>query len=249
MRTVALLLVAIAAVFAPLASATVASTNFTTFSAFFKGEWEVQSTTAPVFAPTTATTIYAPLLSTYTLHSDNVTMNLFGTSFDNNTATAEVTNVQSLAIDFADESGNKGFFSADGKKLFEFDFVKLPNGIAVSQGKWLAAENSLYVFTVFPQDKFSLAVLPLDAKAGAESHTFSGSRRIPNIPKTFFQSYGTFIMIGVMMIVNMYVQSKSKNLAAGAGNAPAEAAAAVAAPARPPVAAPSNGRQASKKAD
>lgn len=258
MRTVALLLAVAAAVFAPLAAvAAPAAANFTSFSAFFKGEWEVQLSTAPALAPSAATTVYAPLLSTYTLHSDNVTLNLFGTSFDNNTATAEVTNVQALAVDFTDAAGNVGALSADGKKLFDFNFVVHPNGVAISQGPWLAAKDAkdakgtaIYTFTALPNDKFVLVVIPAGGEGSA--HTFSGSRRVPKADKTFFQQYGTFVMIGVMMVVNMFVQNKTKQMGMQTPPAAGAAPAVAGAPAAPAVAAPApaaGNKTASKKAD
>eukprot|EP00475_Leptophrys_vorax_P024226 TRINITY_DN3339_c0_g1_i1.p2 TRINITY_DN3339_c0_g1~~TRINITY_DN3339_c0_g1_i1.p2 ORF type:complete len:121 (+),score=34.05 TRINITY_DN3339_c0_g1_i1:247-609(+) len=105
--------------------------------------------------------------------------------------------------------------------LFEFSFAVLQDHASVSVGTWNNDIGLRYQFLVHGTDKFTITVLP--SSADGQVHLYLGKRVVypPNL--TFFQQYGSYIMIGGVFLLNTYMQTKFR---APQGQAPAAGAAA-----------------------
>jgi hypothetical protein len=104
-----------------------------------------------------------------------------------------------LGSEFSDD-GNTGVYKTGENYdsmyvLFEFDFTVLPEHASVSIGTYNTDPVSRYQFLVHGTDKFTITVLPTDAADGAV-HLYLGKRVIYPSEMTFFQKYGSYIMIG-----------------------------------------------------
>lgn len=192
-----------------------------TFQTWFAGEWDVQRTEV-----SGGELVHSDVLGRYVVARRNGSEALEGSSFDNDTATGEVTNELALAVEFADGSASAGTFmtGADPEELaplFEFAFETQHNGMHVSHGRWGA--KSSYQFVAAHKDLFIITVRP--DGGGGDATLFTGKRVVRPVPKTFFQQYGTMIMLGCFFLFNTYMRRSN----AAAAQAP-QAAAAGAAP-------------------
>jgi len=192
------------------------------FYDFLQGDWEVLNTKVDM---KTGEQTYAELRGHYLFEKENGTLNLIGHSFDNDTSSGELLNEMEIGVEFA--TPNSGSFKTgasdfDLKSLFEFDFAAQENGVALSHGEWHGAKPSWYQFTMSGVDRFQITVFPKD---GTPNIQVLVGRKIPvNAEKTFFQQWGTMIMIGGMFLVNGFLQRRMRPAATPA--APAAAAAA-----------------------
>jgi hypothetical protein len=170
------------------------------------------------------------MIGHYSFSIDNVTDHLIGNYYENDTATGEISNELDVAVEF--ESDITGTFStgegpADVTPLFKFNFEVQENGMATSHGEWLGATPGYYQFVVGQWDRFIITVYPKDGES-TDAIVFTG-RKIPEVvEKTFFQKYGTMMMIGVFFFMQMFVSNKTRQsmaqqqaaATAGASNAP-----------------------------
>jgi len=199
------------------------------FYDYFQGDWEVQRTTASLKS---GEQVHEELLAHYTIEKENGTLNLIGKYFINDT-NGEISNLMRVVLDF-NVGGNSGSFKTGSqisdlsedededddvvkdhslKTLFNFDFTAHHNGMIVSQGEWLGSEvPSYYQFLIGGWDKFSISIYPKTLNQEAEITMFTG-RKIPLLQeKTFFQKYGTMIMIGGFFLFNMFIQKKTRSM-------------------------------------
>jgi hypothetical protein len=131
--------------------------------------------------------------------------------------------------------GNSGSYKfgesvQDLTELFSFKFHPLPDNGAISIGKWNSEPGAHYEFLIHNQDSFTITVLPDSKDDDALVHLYIGKRVLYPVTQTFFQKYGSTIMIAGVFMLNMYMQQKLKgqqqNNAARANNAAAAPAAA-----------------------
>jgi len=198
------------------------------FYDYFHGDWIVQRTVASL---KTGEQTSDELIAQYTIEKENGTLNLIGKYFNNDTNTGEITNIKRIIVDF-NVGGNSGAFKVGSvlsdvtedeeeddevkehslKTLFNFDFSVQHNGMVVSQGEWVDGVGSYYQFLIGGWDKFTITVYPKTMNQEAEVQMFTG-RKIPVLQdKSFFQKYGTMVMIGGFFLFNMFVQKKTRSM-------------------------------------
>jgi hypothetical protein len=153
------------------------------------------------------------LVGKYTFEKENGTNSIIGRSFLNNTETGEQLNEMDIKIEFETGSETKGKYLS-GKsthsmtKQFSFDFDGLPplGHVRISQGpfgksqsySFLSVEANTFIWTIYgDKDKAQKQLILI------------GKRMEINPEKTFMQKYGTYIMIGVMMMLQMYMKSRT----------------------------------------
>ncbi len=112
--------------------------------------------------------------------------------------------------------------------MFEFKFHPLGDHGAISIGKWHSEPGAHYEFLVHNQDSFTISVIPDSKHDDAVVHLYIGKRVLYPVAQTFFQKYGSTIMIAGVFMLNMYMQQKMRGqqqnaAAARANNAPAAA--------------------------
>jgi hypothetical protein len=197
------------------------------FHEFFDGDFSVTSVSSSVGNPTLDAD--EKFITQYNIAAENGTSALIGSSFNNDTTSFEVSNLQQIRISFDDESKVNGVFSvgfdeASIEPLFKFAFTSLNNGVVISQGTWGKSES--YQFMIPSNDKFIITVF----HTGGKTTTYAGKRIPKVVPQTFWAKYKMWFMIGGMMLFNTFIQSKTKNAmgapgaAAPAADAPAVAA-------------------------
>ena len=147
---------------------------------------------------------------------DNSSTSLIGRYFDNHTETGDIENALSVLVEFDDNSNGAWKTGRDENsltQLFPFSFVQHPAGHPTSVGDWHGADESYYVLQINAPDKFTITVQPKRAaqqQAGEEAEQaeegvviYSLRKKAEPAAKTFFQQYGTWLMLGVFFVVNM----------------------------------------------
>jgi len=131
--------------------------------------------------------------------------------------------------------------------LFSFDFSVTPNGVALSHGQWLGEDTiGTYQFAAYSWDKFAITITPNTPTK--PTIVFSGKKIPPVVEKTFMQQYGTMVMIGGVMLLNMFVGRGKAAAQARAGGAAAATPLAVTAAGGTPQAAAAAKRAAARAA-
>jgi len=149
--------------------------------------------------------------------------------------TQEPSNVLNVAIEF--ETKNKGIFKfqqlAESEEeedkpyqsLFPFDFSEQENGLIYSSGVWTWTGHphhphhndkdvihnegeSIYQFWVTGSDRFSITIQSATPTKEHEAVIYVGKRAPLLVEKSFFQKYGTMIIIAVIMLVQFFLKSK-----------------------------------------
>jgi len=185
------------------------------FYEYFTGEWDVQRSTA-FFKSSTQN--FEELPGHYSIHKENGTVHLIGRYFQNDTATGELTNELAVAVDF--ETPNSGSFKIgateyDVSVLFKFEFIQQPNGMVLSHGEWLGSTPGYYQFAVGTWDKFTITILTKETEGQDPSVlVFTGKKVAEPQEKSFFQKYGTFALLGGVILVNMFLQRKTQSIQA-----------------------------------
>ena len=196
--------------FAVFAAALSQSVKSFDFHEWFQGDFTVQTASSKL--SDTSLTLDGSYINHYNVAAENGTSALIGTSFNNATETALISNLQNIRVTFEDESKVNGvFLSGESEEtlmpLFAFAFQQLDNGILVSQGTW--GKEDTYQWMIPAPEKFLLTVYH---KSGAVT-TFIGKRVPKIVPETFWQKYKMWFMIGGMMLFNTFMQSKAKQFA------------------------------------
>eukprot|EP00457_Paulinella_chromatophora_P012601 gb/GEZN01012823.1/.p1 GENE.gb/GEZN01012823.1/~~gb/GEZN01012823.1/.p1 ORF type:complete len:268 (-),score=36.63 gb/GEZN01012823.1/:250-933(-) len=204
-----------------MASAQATSSPFE-FKTFFQGEWAVQKGSG--FMNTGEQAIDESVQAHYSIQLENVTQNLIGSYFENDTMTGEITNQLQLYIEFEEGHTNKGVFKTGSEEeyqtLFAFDFHQQSNGLVMSFGKWYGSTEGFYQIAVGGSDRFTIVVTPSELSTEAEIHLWVVKRIPRTLPQSFFEKYRTMMMMGGMLIFNMFLQRKTREIAPAAGPAP-----------------------------
>jgi len=186
------------------------------FYEFFNGEWDVQRSTA--YFKSSAQN-FEELPGHYSIQKENGTVHLIGRYYENDTSTGELTNEMAVSVDF--ETSNSGTFKTgqteyDLSALFHFDFVTQLNGMILSHGEWHGTNGGFYQFNVGSWDRFSITIWEKekDDKAADPAVVILVGKRIVNTEKTFFQKYGMYALLGGVLILNMFLQSKTRSMQA-----------------------------------
>lgn len=220
------LLLTLLCAFASSSAALAAAPGPWTFQTFFAGEWAVQQSTFSADGAQHK----SDLVGHYSLARRDESDALEGRSFDNDTASGELSNQLSLLVEFTPGAASAGTLytgEGDGAEdelapLFDFDFVEQPNGMHVSRGEWKAKAGASYQFVAVAPNSFLITVRT-DGEDGEV--VFAGSRVLDAVEKTFFQKYGTMMMMGAFFLFNNFMQRRARGgaadaAAAGAGAAP-----------------------------
>jgi len=153
----------------------------------------------------------------------------------------ESSNHFQLRLDFSDPNGGTFKFrpstgvrqdddedNQNWLSLFEFDFVPQSNLIPQSTGKWLfhpqhpsilttpakikqISGHGYYQFIAAGQNKFIINVFPSQHADVPEFTIYYGDRAVIVAEKTFWQKYGTMLMLGGLFLVNILVKSRNRN--------------------------------------
>lgn len=146
---------------------------------------------------------------------DNSSSSLIGRYFDNHTDTGEIENTLSVLVEFDDNSNGQwktGSSDDSLTQLFPFSFIQHPAGHPTSLGDWHGADDSYYILQINAPDKFTITVQPKRNTQPAEADSgeaedgvviYSLRKKAEAAPKSFFQQYGTWLMLGVFFVVNM----------------------------------------------
>lgn len=194
------------------------ATSFS-FYDFFSGEWDVQQSTTSLKQSTFK---YAPVLGRYKVDKVNGTSGLLlGRSYENNTATGEISSRAEIKIEF--DSPNAGRFLVGASDfsldaLFDFDFVQHYNNMAVSQGRWKGEAGAFYSFWTVGNDRFVLTVYPKETTDVTPLVVFIG-RKIESTPqaeKGFLGKYGTYFALAIFVILRFVFNQRSRRTGAGA---------------------------------
>jgi len=177
-----------------------------TFYSFFEGDWDVYRATADIKSSEQVSE--EVIVGHYSISRENETSNLIGRYFENDTTSGGIFNEMDLYIEFDDpnsgrfKTSNPDLEDEDHLVLFEFGFHEHANGMALSLGPYHANQGSTYKFVVASFDKFALMITPPEG----ELQLYLG-KRIPVIQeKTFFQKYSTFIMIGGVLLFQIFMK-------------------------------------------
>eukprot|EP00808_Paulinella_micropora_P025817 g38409.t1 len=192
------------------------------FKTFFQGDWA--ATKGSAFMNTGEQAMDNSIQVHYSIQLENVTQNLVGSYYENDTMTGEISNKLQLYIEFEEGEVNKGAFKTghddEFETLFEFDFHQQPNDIVMSFGKWHGSSEGYYQIAISGNDRFTISLTPLELNAEAEAQLWSVKRIPRDMPQTFFEKYRTMIMMGGMLLFNMFIQRKTREIAPSPGPAP-----------------------------
>jgi len=196
-------------------TSTAASASFD-FHSYLIGEWDVLKSEASFDPPSFD---FSPYRGHYNFVKDNSTSSLLGRYFDNHTETGDIENTLTVLVEFDDNSNGQWKTGRDEDsltQLFPFSFVTHPAGHPTSVGEWHGADESHYVLQINAPDKFTITVQPRRgvASGGEESEEgvviYSLRKKAEPAAKTFFQQYGTWLMLGVFFVVNMWVKTRQQ---------------------------------------
>jgi len=170
---------------------------------------------------------------------DEGSLGLVGTDVESDPITMDYLRTRSINIAFDDDKGNTGVFSiasseddatddaeeedefdAMMKPWFAFDFTRslengeegrddgtLPSSSHISHGKCGAPFTSGFCqLTVYNDNTFVITVFPQGDSR--DMTVFAGNRIVP--PKGFFTQYLPQLGLGCLLLVNIYIQSKSR---------------------------------------
>jgi len=208
------------------------------FHDYLIGEWDVLKADVSYSPPTFD---FSPYRGRYLFDKENGTSNLIGRYFDNHTETGEVENELRVLIEFEDTANGHWKTGKDVDSLtslFPFSFVTHPSGHPTTVGEWHGADDSYYLLQINAPDKFTITVTPKQWGAGGEEPqsgedvavTVYSLRKKPEpVAKGFFQQYGTYLMLIVFFVVNLFLKSRAATSAATTASTSAPASTSVAA--------------------
>lgn len=145
----------------------------------------------------------------------NETTSLLGHSYKNTTSgDNEITDYKYFQVHFDEQyNGTVGSITIRNDaeayvELLAFNF-SMVNGVALSTGpaKLPSGEQAIYQLAAPAPDRFTLTFILANG-----TQKLYVAKKIPLVvEQTFFQKYGSFIMMGGLMIFQLYVQSKTKD--------------------------------------
>ena len=216
-RLSAFFLLALAAALVPLVvsadSSSSASPPPFNFHDYLLGEWDVLKTSASFSPPSFD---FSPYRGRYSFEKDNATANVLGRYFDNHTESGDIENRLHVLVDFEDTANGQWKTGRDEDSLtplFDFSFVQHPAGHPTTVGEWHGADDAYYLLQINGPDRFTITVTPkafgghtADGEGEEEGDgvvVYSLKKTAQPVAKTFFQQYGTYLMLGVFFVVNM----------------------------------------------
>jgi hypothetical protein len=214
-------------------SSSLTSSTAFNFYEYLEGSWEIARSQG-VFSSNDLR--YDSVQGRYNLLKQNGTSNLIGSYYENDTDSSEIQNQLSVEIEFHDTASGvfkTGEDSDSMKELFRFNFVQTAATVPISIGSWSGSESSYYSFQCISPNSFSITVFPKAfGQSGREDSDdsnsiliYNGRKIVPVAPKTFFQQYGSMLLIAGLFVFNMWIKTKQSG-----GHPSAAPAAATAAP-------------------
>eukprot|EP00472_Partenskyella_glossopodia_P006930 CAMPEP_0197517980 /NCGR_PEP_ID=MMETSP1318-20131121/3073_1 /TAXON_ID=552666 /ORGANISM="Partenskyella glossopodia, Strain RCC365" /LENGTH=224 /DNA_ID=CAMNT_0043067967 /DNA_START=6 /DNA_END=680 /DNA_ORIENTATION=- len=170
------------------------------FEKHLVGTWDVHQ-----FMVATSTSEMMPVSqSKYVFNSDPDTGGVVGYFMNNDEDEDGLVSKIPISIDF--DAANTGNFKTgeDEELLFSFYFQNF-NGPEMSFGEWNGQNPGFYQFQIVSGDKFLITVFPTDEgkddDADSEVIVYSANRVRSAKDKTFFEKYGsTIMMVGGFML-------------------------------------------------
>jgi hypothetical protein len=117
--------------------------------------------------------------------------------------TEELSDVFNFVVNFETGKNNTGTIVLENTKTVQFAFTTIER-VSVSNGKWNDETN--YQIVVPGPDRFIITLF--DSKNGQIRQIFVAKKILIDVPKTFFQAYGSYILMAVMLTFNMWMQNK-----------------------------------------
>lgn len=193
------------------------------FYDYLIGEWDVVK--SELNAQTASHEVTEPMGRYQFIKSSDADQGLLlvGRYHENDTLSGAVVNDLSVSVEFESDSKSSGVWkigaseSASTSPLFSFNFVMQPGQLPTSVGKWMDDDApAYYLLSINQPDRFSI-VITRDSIGQTKSFTmFSLKKIVVDQPKTFWQSYGTWVIMGGVFILNIWIKQKTKNWGAAA---------------------------------
>mmetsp|Transcript_22024 Transcript_22024/g.24487 ORF Transcript_22024/g.24487 Transcript_22024/m.24487 type:complete len:234 (+) Transcript_22024:24-725(+) len=186
------------------------------FADFFQGEWVVERSTVDI---NTNVHIYDETRGRYNM-SKAGDHGMAGEYFAEDTVTGDVLSSLIVRIEFAHDPATGAFKTgaetdepSEFATLFNFAFQHEPhNGMIISHGEYHGAKGGHYQFLIPSPDKWVLTVY----QEAGEAVVYLGQKVVVQNEKSFFQRYGTMLMLGGFMLVNTFMQKKVRTPPAAA---------------------------------
>jgi hypothetical protein len=137
----------------------------------------------------------------------NTTTTLKASTYTNNTETGEVGKTVDFVVNFDAVKNNTGSVVFGEEVYCDFSFIMV-NHVAISTGV-IKSTGEQYQWTIPAHDRWSFTIFD---KSGKVKAVYVAKKFFLEEPKTFMQSYGTYIMMFGLMALNMWIQTKTKNM-------------------------------------
>ncbi len=176
------------------------------FRDFLSGTWEIERTSVSL---TTSETVPVSK-GTYVFAAEEGTGNVAGRYIQNSTASADdmVDDVEDAApeavpilVEF--ETAVSGAFKtgSDEDLLFNFFFQEYQEYNMMSAGEYNGQVPGYYQFQVLSRDRFTITLYPAEPGADPELTVISARLKKDARERTFFERYGsTIMMLGLFML-------------------------------------------------
>lgn len=151
----------------------------------------------------------SPIQRQITFTAQNNTLDLIGNSYYNNTALNNtISEVKPIAVKFDTTKNNTGSFFIGDEKVFDFAITSVNNLIYIAQGQY-KGEKKTFQLVIPTPDRLVLTIVNADG----EIEETLVSKKIPiAVEQTLWQKYGSFILMFGLMGLNLFVQSKTRNM-------------------------------------
>lgn len=207
------------------------SNEFDFFNYLVNSEWDVLQSS---INQSTSSYQHSDILGHYSFLKDNSTSSLalIGRYYENDTSAVieTIDNVSSVHVMFDTPSSGSWLISNENEapmKVFDFSFIHATNSQPNAVGSWLADDvKSFYLMQIAQPTRFTIVVTPTTFDEKHAVTMYSLKKKVDASAKSFFQKYGTWLMLGVFFIVQMYMKTKGKMGDAAAAAAPRPTAAA-----------------------
>jgi len=187
------------------------------FKTYLLGEWNVERFTVSM----TTSEMVPVSTGKYVFNADTETTNIVGYWSPDEVEDEDGLQAKiPVLVEF--DSSNTGNFKTgeDEDVLFSFYFQHF-NGPWISHGEWNGQTSAFYQFNIVANDKFTITVYPNPVQEDAEVTIYSASRVKSGREKTFFEKYGsTMMMVGGFMLFQQLKGDGGRAAAAQGGGAP-----------------------------
>jgi len=191
------------------------STPKFSFKDYLSGEWNVER-----FAVTMATSEMTPVSSgTYQFEPEKESDNLVGFWTPGEAGEDGEVVKDPVSVEF--DALNTGSFKIgeDNDLLFSFYFQHF-NGPWISHGEWNGVSDGFYQFNVVASDKFTITVFTHPMKEDGEVILFSASRVKSAREKSFFEKYGSTMMMVVLFLLFQRMKGDPRGQGGGGAGEP-----------------------------